>query len=51
MNLELAWAWRPDVSKAFTALRQQLMRPDAELLAAAPAEVRAAVTYGRPPSA
>jgi uncharacterized peroxidase-related enzyme len=25
MNLERAWAWRPDVAQAFTALRKQVM--------------------------
>ncbi len=25
MNLERAWAWRPDVAQAFVALRKQLI--------------------------
>jgi hypothetical protein len=52
------WSWRPDLRTAFIDFRLAFSTindalgaaPDLEVAAAAPEPVRAAVSYGRPPS-
>ncbi len=52
-NVSRLWAYQPDTVERLFELMSQAFRvtPDAQLVAALPPAVTAAVTYGRPPDA